>query len=226
MAQQQQRSTSMVFVLVVSAVLLAVATFLTILLITSRASTTAETPVVSGGLPMRSETVMVNDVPVAINVDPNMEVMLATETVQQQVPAPQEAVQAGATDTPTLTPVPSNPTQTPTPIPRPASVVFTNYQVVAGDTLYSIANAHNTSVALMAKHGIDAEDLIPGTTIAVPVPNPAYCNQDQHAYVVKDNDTVYSIANQFATTVEAIAQANGGLGGNFRIEITQVICIP
>lgn len=224
MEQPQQRSNSMVFVLVVSAVLLAVATFLTILLVTSRASPVEPGRIVQD-LPMRVETVQVigRDVAVVVNIDPQMEVMLNDETAVIQPPQddPQQII---PTFTPTPSPIPPNPTPTITPIPRPNPVIITNYTVVPGDTLYSIATAHNTSVALMARHGVDAEDLIPGTTIGVAVPNPAYCDQGDPAYVVRDNDTVFSIALDFGTTAEAIAQENGL--NNYRIDLAQVICIP
>ena len=76
----------------------------------------------------------------------------------------------------------------------------------------------------MAKHGIDAEDLIPGATLRLPIANSAYC-PGTRAYVVRDKDTVYRIAAAFGTTVEAIAQLNA-LDPAYTIRVTEVICIP
>jgi LysM repeat protein len=45
------------------------------------------------------------------------------------------------------------------------------------------------------------------------------------AYVVRDKDTVFRIAVQFGVSVEAIAAANG-LDASYRVDVTQVICIP
>jgi LysM repeat protein len=222
MEQPQQRSKSMVFVLIVSAVLLAVATFLTILLISSRSSTT-DPPQIGADQPFRTETIIINDTPVIISIDPLLEIMLESEMNQVQ-PLPEQPPPVVPTITPTPPPVPPSPTPVPAP-PRPESVILRNHTVAAGDTLYSISNAYSTSVALMARHGIDADDLFPGNNIAVPVPNPAFCNQGHLAYVVKDNDTVFSLAVEYGTTAEAIAQASG-LGENYRIDLTQVICIP
>jgi LysM repeat protein len=42
---------------------------------------------------------------------------------------------------------------------------------------------------------------------------------------VRDKDTVFRIAAVFSTTVEAIAALNG-LAADYRVEVTQVICIP
>ena len=90
------------------------------------------------------------------------------------------------------TPVPPTPVP-PTAVPRPNQVIFVNYQVAQGDTLYSISSKHNTTIALMARYGIDATDIVPGTVISLPVANPAYC-PGNFPYVVEDGDTLSTIA--------------------------------
>jgi len=103
-------------------------------------------------------------------------------------------------------------------------VIFIDYVVQAGDTLYSIADKQATSIELMAVHNISAEDLVPGTTLRLPVGNPAACS-GASVYVVRPGDTVFSIAKRYNTTTQAIASANG-LAADFRINVAQVLCIP
>ncbi len=104
------------------------------------------------------------------------------------------------------------------------AVVFIDYVVQPGDTLYSIADRQGTSIELMAVHGISAENLAPGTTLRLPVANVAYCSGAQ-TYVVRPGDTVFSLSRRFNTTTQAISAANG-LDANFRINVAQVLCIP
>jgi spore germination protein YaaH len=68
--------------------------------------------------------------------------------------------------------------------------------------------------------------LVPGTVLeGLPVANPAYCPAGSRAYVVRDKETVFSIASRFNTTVTAIAALNQ-LDAQYHIDMTQVICIP
>jgi LysM repeat protein len=223
MEQPQQRSKSMVFVLVVSAILLAVATFLTILLITSRSSASENTSAIQSQL-IQPSTILVNGIPVFLNIDPNKEIRLEGELNSPFIPENNQ----GGVPTATPIPTPAGPTATPVPPPtptRPDPIIFKSYTVVVGDSLYTIAETQNSSVELMARYGYDANDLTPGNILPqLPVANPDYC-PGSRAYVVRDNDTVYRIAAQFGITVEAIAQLNG-LDPTYRIDMTQVLCIP
>lgn len=112
----------------------------------------------------------------------------------------------------------------PTPVPRPNQVIFLDYQVAQGDTLYSISNNHNTTYALMARYGVDATDIVPGTIIRLPVANPAYC-PGYFPYVVEEGDTLSKIAVKCGTTVDTLKQING-FGDNYRLDVTDVICVP
>ncbi len=127
-----------------------------------------------------------------------------------------------------LTPTPIVAVQVTAALAAPAAatdkVIFKDYTVLQGDSLYSIAEANNSSIELMAKHGIDATDLIPGGVIRLPYANPAYC-PGMRAYVVRDKDTVFRIAHFFSTSVDAIALTNR-LDANYTIFTTDVICIP
>jgi LysM repeat protein len=110
------------------------------------------------------------------------------------------------------------------PMPTVPPVIFISYVVQSGDTLYSIADRNNSAIELMALHGIDSNDLAPGATLNLPIANPAYC-PGSRAYVVRDKDTVSRIAASFGTTAQVIASMNQ-LPSDFRIDVTQVICVP
>ncbi|MFZ0548210.1 MAG: LysM peptidoglycan-binding domain-containing protein [Candidatus Promineifilaceae bacterium] len=224
MEQPQQKNNSMVFVLVVSALILAVATYIAINLITTRSSSSSsETNSPPAQQDYQQYTLTVNDIPILVNLDLNKAFAL-----NNQINAPQTDLNSQG-GLPTETPQVEVPTATPliqpTPTRDPNPVIFIAYTVVQGDSLYSIADTQNSSIELMAKHGIDATDLVPGAVLAqLPIANPAYC-PGTHAYVVRDKDTVYRIAVQFNTTVDAIALLNG-LDASYQIQVTQVICIP
>ncbi len=98
------------------------------------------------------------------------------------------------------------------------------YQVQPNDTLYSIASAQGTSVALMAEYGIDAGDIVAGNVIQLPVANSAFC-PNARTYVVREGDTAYSIGRRFNTTHEVLQSMNG-LDANYTILIGQVLCVP
>lgn len=104
-------------------------------------------------------------------------------------------------------------------------VIFKEYTVMQGDSLYSIARANNSSIELMALHGIAANQMVPGTVLPrLPYANPDYC-PGYTAYVVRDHDTVFSIARTRGTTVATIAQLNR-LDANYTIYAADVICVP
>lgn len=74
-----------------------------------------------------------------------------------------------------------------------------------GDTLWSLARAHDTSVDdLMAANGLDRPDLRPGDVLVLPgttEPAPA-------TWTVQAGDSLWSIARSHDTTVDALMAAN------------------
>lgn len=116
------------------------------------------------------------------------------------------------------------PAPLPTPTPWPPSVVFVNYVVVPGDTLYRLTQKYNTSIDLMARYNIAADSIIVGNTLVLPVANPAFCPGSQ-PHVVRDQQTVSEIARAYGTTPQAIAAING-LDANYSVKTTQVLCVP
>ena len=226
---------------IVIAAILAVAAFITISLWLRSPETpvgeapTATPPIVTGqeGEAPPGVPVQIDGVTVYLDTEPADVVRLQDESA-----APREPV---ATE-PLLVPTATTPPQVAVTLPPPTSppppavnvsagpvagvepITFIQYVVQAEDTLYRITEKHKTSIELMAVHGIDAADLVPGTTLTLPVANPNYCAAST-PYVVRPGDTAYSIGNRFNTTPEGLAQANG-LGANYRIDIAAVLCIP
>ena len=218
MDRQQKQNMRMVFVLLVSAVLCGIATFVAIALVMERTSTPVSSP---AGEPVMS---LVADTPVALYPDPNKIVVMANES--GSVSGPESAATASAVagnpsdlqPTLTATPVP------PTPIPPPPEVIIVGYLVQPGDSLYAVTKKQNTSIDLMSVYSISAENMIAGNTLSLPVANPVFC-PGLLPYVVRDQQTVSNIARNFGTTPDAIAAVNN-LDANYSIKTTQVICIP
>lgn len=141
------------------------------------------------------------------------------------------------TSTPVVLPttgptLPPPPTATiplaPTFTPRPAStgcVIFTDYAVQAGDTLFSISNKFVTSIPLMARHGISSTSLSPGAVIRVPVGDPSCCTGGWRPYVVSEGETWFSIANKCGVTVDTL-QSGNGVGAGAMLYMASVICVP
>lgn len=125
------------------------------------------------------------------------------------------------------TPIPTVAQQQTQPTAAPAlqAIITVDYTVQSNDTLYSIARVNATTVSLMAEYGIDSADVIPGAVLKVPRANPAYCQNNRLAYVVREGDTAFSIARNHGTTLAALQQANG-LDVNYTIYAGQVLCIP
>ena len=177
----------------------------------------------------------VNNTKVLVRSNPKMAVqIIATPPETQAISSGGEETtgQGGAegeptpVDVPTLPPPPTPvevPTLTPTPTPK-LSIKFIDYQVQSGDTLYSISNKYNTTIALMARFGVDATDIVPGTSIDLPIANEDCCPGNQ-AYVVREGDTLSTIAIKCDTTVDNLKQING-FGDTYRLDETDVICIP
>lgn len=152
----------------------------------------------------------------------------ATAAPVQEQPTLDPSLQIQPAPTTIIVPSPTfPPPQVTAQVAVPANVdkvIFKDYQVVQGDSLYSIADAQNSSIELMSKHGVDANDLVPGSIIRLPYANPAYC-PGYRAYVVRDRDTAYRIATWSGTTVAILAQLNH-LDANYTVYVTDVICIP
>jgi LysM repeat protein len=180
----------------------------------------------------------VNNTKVLVRSNPKMAVQIIDTPPEQQAvsqsPEQQggQEGQGGQQPEPTPVPVPTlppPPTPVPvptlTPTPKPAlCIIRVDYTVVQGDTLYSISNKYNTTIALMARFGVDATDIVPGTTIKLPIADESCCPNGE-AYVVREGDTLSKIALKCNTTVDTLKQING-FGDQYRLDETSVICVP
>ena len=226
MDQSQRKSMSMVIVLVVSAIFCATATFIGITLVANRDRNSAG---VQLDLPQQ---VIVNDLLITLNSDPDKAVFLPGELDSSLGPEAGYPAQENSPDQiPTPGPIQSEDQapdpaaqQIPDPTPQPDPITTIQYIVQPGDTLYSLAQTQNSSIELMAINGIDSGDIVPGSTLALPIANPAYC-PGMRTYIVRENDTVFSLARTFGTTTDDIIRINN-LDVNATIYTTGVLCFP
>lgn len=140
--------------------------------------------------------------------------------------------------------LPPTPTATPTPEPaapgeeQPEPVQSTgtiDHTVVAGETLLSIALDYNVTVEeIRAANNITGELIrvgdkltIPGqqAVVAPPVGQTPRGPTSDFEYVVRDGDTIVSIAAQLGSTVDEIQRANS-LGPNDFIRPGQRLVVP
>ncbi len=109
---------------------------------------------------------------------------------------------------PTPAPTQAPPTQQPTSAPTKAAsqtpsagAKYAVYRVKPGDTLFSIAVRHGTTVSeIMRMNGLRSYTIYVGQNLKVPV---GYVS-----YVVKPGDTLYSIALTHHVSIAALVQAN------------------
>lgn len=96
----------------------------------------------------------------------------------------------------------------------------TLYTVKAGDTLYKIAAANNTTVdEIKALNNLTSNNLSIGQLLKLPSPL-----TPETTYTVEKGDSLYAIANKYNTTVDALKKANN-LTSNI-LSIGQVLKIP
>lgn len=86
------------------------------------------------------------------------------------------------------------------------------YVIKSGDTLYSIATKHNTTVDEIKKlNNLTSNTLTIGNTLKLPTTNSTTSketNTENSTYTVKSGDTLYSIANKYNTTVDELKSLN------------------
>ncbi|MCX4364474.1 MAG: LysM peptidoglycan-binding domain-containing protein [Bacilli bacterium] len=88
------------------------------------------------------------------------------------------------------------------------------YVIKEGDTLYSIATKHNTTVDEIKKlNNLKGNTLTVGNTLKLPESKPTKpttpsISNKENTYIVKSGDTLYSIASKYNTTVDEIKRIN------------------
>ena len=148
----------------------------------------------------------------------------AAEATAQVGTGGQAQVSPDSQATATALPQPTSTLPPPPPTAAPPPVIFVNYVVAPGDSLYRITQKQNTSIDLMASYNIASTDMIAGNSLLLPVANPAFC-PGSRPHVVRDQQTVSDIARAYNTTPQAIGAASG-LDANYSVKTTQVICVP
>ncbi|WP_420640924.1 LysM peptidoglycan-binding domain-containing protein [Candidatus Leptofilum sp.] len=219
---------SIVLMMIAIAIILAAGVFLAINVVQNREAADTVAPTIESNF-----VVNVGGQPIALQVDPNTRpnIVTAPETnpesprTDEVAPADPQIETATATPEPTAVP-PTNvpPTNVPAP-PAVEKIIYQSYTVQQGDTLYSLSRAFVTSIALMADKGISQANLVPGTTINIPVGNPQYCNGRGRPYAVGEGDTAFNISQRYNTTPENLQSINS-LDANYTIKIADIICVP
>ncbi len=227
---------SIILLIILIAIILAIGVFLFISLLIGRSEAAAETAV--SAPESQPFTVLVEDQIITLLVDPNLRPVVIPPTAVPAPPAetqpeagqPQDGAQPAAQPEAGQSQEGAQPAAQPETLPQPIGgqpgnrLIFIDYVVVQGDTLYRIQEKQITSIALMAKHGIDAGDIVVGNVLRLPVGNSAACN-GWRAYVVLKGDTSFGISQRAGISLEEFGLRNG-LDANYSIYETDIVCIP
>lgn len=90
-------------------------------------------------------------------------------------------------------------------LPSTSSTASNTYIVKKGDSLYSIARTYNTSVDKLKEiNNLTSNALAIGQVLKLPSSNAS----EKVVYTVKKGDSLYSIAREYGTTVDAIKKLN------------------
>ena len=109
------------------------------------------------------------------------------------------------------------------PYTAPNEVATNTYKVSKGDTLYSIAQKFNTTVDTLKRlNNLTNNTLTIGQVLQVPTS--ISMEEGTQLYTVKRGDTLYTIANNFNTTVDNIKSLNN-LTSN-TLSIGQILIVP
>lgn len=100
------------------------------------------------------------------------------------------------------------------------------YTVKNGDSLWSIAQKYNTSVAALKRvNNLTTNDLRVGQVLKLPTEEVVPpTNENDVIYVVAPGDSLWAIANQYGVTVDAIKQLNNLSTNN--LTVGQTLLIP
>lgn len=109
----------------------------------------------------------------------------------------------------------------------PPSTKTYTYQVKKGDTLYQIAKNNNTTVDAIKKlNNLSSNTLTIGSIIKLPSSNSSSNTSEEDIYIVKSGDTLYQIAKNNNTTVDALKKLNNLSSNTLTIGQTLLIPLP
>ena len=102
--------------------------------------------------------------------------------------------------------------------------MYLNYKVQSGDSLFSIANKFNTSIDIIIDvNNLESNNLSIGQILKIPTSTTSI-NTNYNNYTVLKGDSLFSIANKFNTTINAIKNLNNLSSNN--LSIGQILKIP
>lgn len=222
----QKLRSSIVLMMIAIAIILAAGVFLTISVVRGRNN---EAPPV---IPASNFLVNVGAEQISLQVDPNqrltiIDTPIIDDSPRVDTPPDQQVVEATATPEQQVVEVTATeiPAATAVPIPAIEKIIFIDYLIQQADTLYSISQRMDTSIALMADQGISQTSLTPGQTIRLPIGNPEFCTGRGRPYAIGEGDTVFNIGQRYNTTPQNL-QALNSLDGNYTIKVADIICVP
>lgn len=109
------------------------------------------------------------------------------------------------------------------PYTSPETITTDTYKVVAGDTLYSIANKLDTSVSELKKiNNLTSNTLSIGQTLKIPTK--VVDIGDTELYQVKSGDTLYSIAKKYNISVNELKTLNNLTNND--LAVSQLLNVP
>jgi LysM repeat protein len=151
------------------------------------------------------------------------------ETAQAGTPAASPEAEASITAEPPTegTPTGAAPQSTPAPTQPPARVPAEGVEhVVAwGETVEIIASRYGVSADdIVAANNLTNPDLIRAGDVLI-IPGVAAPSQEPGVHIVRQGETLQSIAAMYGTTVDALARANGIVNANY-IWVGQRLTIP
>ena len=194
--------------------------------------------------------------PVSANATAGATPVEATEemaTISASTPTPAEATStpsATATKQPTATPAATEtkaPTLTPTALPT-TEISYEPYAIEEGDSLYSVALAHDLELSTLVEANPELEGAIlsigqeiripvagtPSAPTDTPVPAPTATSAPTETPVtttpmktvtIQPGDSLYVIASQNDISVDVLLQANPGLNPQ-TLQIGQAVNVP
>lgn len=116
-------------------------------------------------------------------------------------------------------------------IPNKSQDTTTTYTVKSGDSLYKIAGQYGVTVdEIITANNLKSTKLQIGQVLVIPTgtiqptPTPTLPNNNYITYTVKPGDSLYKIANNYNTTVNAIKELNNLKSNN--LSIGQQLKIP
>lgn len=152
----------------------------------------------------------------------------ATGTVPAGTPASSPQPEASGTVEPpveaTPTTIAPEPTAAP-PAPTPAPSEGVQHVVAWGESVEIIANQYGVSAAeIIAANNLTNPNLIRAGDVLI-IPGVSAPASEEGVHIVRQGETLRSIASLYGVTVEAIAAANGIVNENF-ISVGQRLVIP